>query len=67
MMGELKYFLGLQLKQQKYRILIDQEKYDKDLLKRFDMDKTKNISTPMHPFQVLEANEDGDKLYDKHY
>ena len=28
-----------------------------DLLKRFDMDKAKSISTPMHPSQVLEADE----------
>ena len=67
MMGELKYFLGLQLKQQKDGILIDQEKCAKDLLKRFDMDKAKSISTPMHPFQVLEANKDGDKVSDKLY
>ena len=49
MMGELKFFLGLQIKQQKDGILIHQEKYAKDLLKRFNMDKAKSISTPMHP------------------
>ena len=54
MMGELKFFLGLQIKQQKDGILIHQEKYAKDLLKRFNMDKAKSISTPMHPSQVLE-------------
>ena len=49
MMGELKYFVDLQIKQQKDEILIHQEKHAKDLLKRFDMDKAKSISTPMHP------------------
>ena len=67
MVGELKYFLGLQIKQQKDGILIHQEKYAKDLLKKFDMDKTKSISTPMHPSQVLEANEDGEKVSNKLY
>ena len=62
MMGELKYFLGLQIKQPKDGILIHQEKYAKDLLKKFDMYKAKSISTPMHPSQVLEANEDGEKV-----
>ena len=31
------------------------------------MDKAKSISTPMHPSQVLEANEDGEKVSDKLY
>ena len=66
-MGELKCFLGLQIKQQKDGILIHQEKYAKDLLKIFNMDKAKSISTPMHPSQVLEADEDGDKVSNKLY
>ena len=37
----------------------------KDLLKRFDMDKAKSINTPMHPSQVLEADEDGEKVSNK--
>ena len=48
-------------------ILIHQEKYAKDLLKRFDMDKAKSISTLMHHSQVLEADDDGDKVSDKLY
>ena len=31
------------------------------------MDKAKSISTPMHPSQVLEADEEGEKVYDKLY
>ena len=31
------------------------------------MDKAKIISTHMHPSQVLEANEEGDKVFDKLY
>ena len=31
------------------------------------MDKAKSISTPMHPSQVLEADEEGDKVFDKLY
>ena len=66
-MGELKYFLGLQIKQQNDGILINQEKYAKDLLKKFDMDKGKSINTPIHPSQVLEADEDGKKVAGKLY
>ena len=61
MMGKLKFFLGLQIKQQKDGILIHQEKYAMDFLIKFDMDKAKSIITPMHPSQVLEADEDGEK------
>ena len=31
------------------------------------MDKAKSISTPMHPSQVLEADEDGKKVSNKLY
>ena len=31
------------------------------------MDKAKSISTPMHPSQVLEADEDEEKVSDKLY
>ena len=31
------------------------------------MDKAKSISTPMHHSQVLEADEDGEKVSDKLY
>ena len=41
MMGELKYFLGLQIKQNKKEILINQAKYLKDLLKRFGFEDGK--------------------------
>jgi len=38
MMGELNYFLGLQVKQLKDGIFINQAKYCKDLLRKFEMD-----------------------------
>ena len=47
MMGELTYFLGLQVKQRKDGIFISQEKYAKNLVKRFDLGSKKHTSTPM--------------------
>jgi hypothetical protein len=47
MMGELKYFLGFQIKQLEYDTFISQTKYTHDLLKKFGMDKGKPINTPM--------------------
>ena len=47
MMGELNFFLGLQIKQSAEGIFISQAKYVKELLKKFEMEKCKPISTPM--------------------
>ena len=47
MVGELNYFLGLQVKQRKDEIFISQEKYTKNLVKRFSLDSKKHSSTPM--------------------
>ena len=38
-MGELSYFLGLQIKQLKQETFLNQSKYWKDLLKKFEMKK----------------------------
>jgi hypothetical protein len=37
MMGELQYFLGLQIKQVKDGTFVHQTKYTKDMLKKFQM------------------------------
>lgn len=47
MVGELNYFLWLQVKQRKDGIFISQEKYAKNLVKRFGLDFKKHTSTPM--------------------
>jgi hypothetical protein len=47
MIGELSYFLGLQIKQLKNGRFVSQCKYIKDILKKFGMIDSKAISTPM--------------------
>jgi hypothetical protein len=47
MMGELKFFLGFQIKQMKEETFLCQTKYVKDMLKRFDMADSKPIKTLM--------------------
>ena len=47
MIGELSYFLGLQIKQLKNGIFVSQGKYIKDMIKKFCMSDSKVISTPM--------------------
>ncbi|WVZ58348.1 hypothetical protein U9M48_008627 [Paspalum notatum var. saurae] len=62
MIGELTFFLGFQIKQLKEGIFIYQEKYARDLLKRFKMDDCKPIETPMATNAKLEADESGIKV-----
>jgi spore germination protein GerM len=47
MIGELNYFLGLQVKQTTEGIFISQSKYAKDLVKRFGLDGKSRARTPM--------------------
>jgi hypothetical protein len=63
MIGELSFFLGLQVKQTKDRTFICQSKYVSDLLKRFDIDNSKPIKTPMATNAHLDLDEGG-KLVD---
>jgi len=45
MMPELNYFLGLQVKQLKQGTILNQSKYCKDILKKFEMEKCKEATT----------------------
>jgi hypothetical protein len=47
MMGELKYFLGFQIKQLQEDTFICQIKYIQDILKKFGMKNAKPIKIPM--------------------
>ncbi|WVZ64318.1 hypothetical protein U9M48_013857 [Paspalum notatum var. saurae] len=59
MIGELNFFLGFQIKQVKGGIFIHQEKYCKDLLKKFKMGDCKPIETPMSTRDYLDTDVDG--------
>lgn len=56
MMGDLTYFFGLQVKQSSNGIFINQGKYVKDLLKKFDMNSSSSMKTPMAPPANLDAD-----------
>jgi hypothetical protein len=62
MIGELTYFLGFQVKQMKDGNFLSQEKYTKDLLKRFNMEKCKPIKTPMPTNGHLDLDEGGNPV-----
>ena len=67
MMGELKFFLGLQIKQCKDGIFINQTKYARDSLKKFGMDGVKSRKTPMSIITKLNKDENGKLVDEKHF
>ena len=67
MMGELTFFLGLQIKQTREGAFVHQGKYTKDVLKKFDMGEAKPLSTPMSTTMALDADEEGEAMDQKEY
>ena len=65
--GELSYFLGLQIKQLKNGTFVSQGKYIKDMLKKFGMDDAKAISTPMGTSGSLDSDASGNMMDQKMY
>jgi hypothetical protein len=60
MMGELTFFLGIQVKQIKEGTFIHQAKYTMVLVKKFAMADAKPVSTPMSMMTALDPDEDGE-------
>jgi hypothetical protein len=67
MMGELKFFLGFQIKQLEDGTFISQTKYTHDLLKKFGMDKVKHIKTSMGTNSHLDLDMGGKSIDQKVY
>ncbi|GJY00586.1 putative ribonuclease H-like domain-containing protein [Tanacetum coccineum] len=57
-MGELIFFLGLQVKQNKAGIFISQDKYVAEILKKFDLVNVKTAITPMETKVALTKDEE---------
>jgi hypothetical protein len=67
MMGELKYFLGFQVKQLQDGTFISQTKYIQDILNKFGMKDAKPIRTPMGTNGHLDLDTGGKSVYQKVY
>ncbi|GJX76742.1 putative ribonuclease H-like domain-containing protein [Tanacetum coccineum] len=57
-MGELTFFLGLQVKQKEDGIFISQDKYVAEILKKFDFASVKTSSTPIETQKPLIKDEE---------
>jgi hypothetical protein len=67
MMGELKYFLGFQVKQLQEGTFISQTKYIQDILTKFGMKDAKPIKTPMGTNGHLDLDTGGKSVDQKVY
>eukprot|EP00253_Pinus_taeda_P005296 PITA_05296 len=58
LLGELTYFLGLQIQQKEGGIFLSQTKYLKQILKKYGMEDAKPVCTPMVTGCSLNANDE---------
>ena len=62
MFGEIKIFVGLQIQKNKNGIYITQSKYIKEILKKFGMEDSRPVGTPMSTGHKLSKNDDSKVL-----
>ncbi|CAM8920218.1 unnamed protein product [Rhodiola kirilowii] len=62
MVGEMNYFLGLQVTQKEDGIFISQSKYAKNLIKRFDLEKASHKRTSAATHIKITKDEAGTKV-----
>ncbi|WVZ93933.1 hypothetical protein U9M48_039882 [Paspalum notatum var. saurae] len=67
LMGELQFFLGLQIKRGLEGTFVHQTKYTRDILKKFNMGDSKPMTTPMSTNTALDADEDGEAVDQKEF
>lgn len=60
--GEMSYFLGMEILQEQQGIFISQKKYGKEILKKFGMENCKPVSTPLALNEKLIKEDGSDKV-----
>eukprot|EP00253_Pinus_taeda_P001972 PITA_01972 len=67
LLGELTYFLGLQVQQNKDGIFLLQTKYLKQILKKYSMEESKLVCTPMVTGCSLNSNDESTAIHQPTY
>jgi hypothetical protein len=67
MIGELTFFLSIQVKQTKQGTFVHLAKYTKNLIKKFAMTDAKPVSTSMSTTTLLDLYEDGEAVDQREY
>ena len=58
LLGELSFFMGLQICRRNQGIFISQTKYIREMLKKFGMEDCKSVTTPMQTNCKLSKDDD---------
>jgi hypothetical protein len=61
-LGEMSYFLGMEVQQNQHGIFICQQKYAKEILKKFKMEECKSMTTPMNVKEKFCKDDGADKV-----
>jgi len=56
-LGDLHYFIGVEVQQTREGIFLSQQKYIRDLLKRANMEGARPIHTPLSTKPILQLND----------
>jgi hypothetical protein len=67
LLGELSFFLGLQIRQSNQGIFISQTKYIREMLKRFGIEDCKPVITPMQTNCKLSKDDDSKSTDQRQY
>jgi hypothetical protein len=67
LLGELSFFLGLQIRQRNQESFISQTKYIREMLKRFRMEDCKPVITPMQTSCKLSKDDDSKSTDQRQY
>ena len=67
LLGELSFFLGLQIRQSNQVIFISQTKYIREMLKMFEMEDCKPVITPMRTSYKLSKDDDSKSIDQRKY
>jgi isopentenyldiphosphate isomerase len=67
MMGELTFFLGIQVKQIRQGNFVHQVKYTEDLMKKFNMDELKPVSTLISMPTSPDPDKNGEAVDQREY
>jgi len=66
-LGLIKFFFGLEVRQEKTGIFVSQETYAKEILKKYKMENFNLVSIPMEPSAKLSKFDGGERVYASRY
>lgn len=66
-LGKMTFFLGMQVQQKQHEIFVCQEKYAKEVLKKFNMEECHPTATPMNQKEKFCKEDGAEKIDEKLY